>query len=105
MGNLDKHSDTNSTQPTADAPDVYMKIRRELFNERVDKLRITKWQIPYKSKPNIKGLSMFYGYPEMAVEEFIIRLELAAGLSAVGDKAVSQTAVGKNAHPNKNGEG
>jgi|ERR1035437_2827413 hypothetical protein len=31
--------------------------------------------------------------------------EARTRLSAVGDKAVSQTEVGKNAHPNKNGEG
>lgn len=58
-----------------------IQVRREFFSERVNALRFSKWQIPMKSDPKIKGLTLMYFYTEEAVEEFIMRLELAAGLT------------------------
>ena len=82
---------TSPIDETTKGEDEYMKIRRELFDERVWKLRLCKWQIPYKSNPNIKGLSTFFGYPEEVVEEFIMRLELAAGLKEMTEKLPKTT--------------
>lgn len=84
MGNLDKHSDTNSTTPTAVALDVVIKYIRSAavagsFSEGCTCELCDKY--------------------EKKVRRALIRL------SAVGIKPKAKTKPVKNAHPNKNGEG
>ena len=63
--------------------DKYMKIRQQFFEDRVNALRFNKWQVPMKNDPKIKGVTLMYFYTEKAVEELIMRLRLASGLSEV----------------------